>query len=609
MPLVGVGLLYAEGYFHQELDADGWQHERNERIDPEALGVQPTGVEVHVDLAGVDVTVRVWRVDAGRIPLYLLDTNVAGNPPEAIAVTDRLYGGDEQHRLRQEIILGIGGVRALRALDIHPQVFHTNEGHAGFLGLERIREWIGNGLSFAEAIEAVRAGSLFTTHTPVPAGIDRFSLELFTTYFATFADQCGVGIDELIALGQGTRETDKFNMALMGLRLAARANGVARLHGEVSREMFGWLWPDLPTKEIPIGHVTNGVHARSWVSDRVDELLGELIGEEWHLADENDWARVKQLDHHDVWNVRNQGRRELVDLVRRLTGEDVLDPGVLTIGFARRFATYKRSTLLLSQMERLKALLLDSDRPVQFVFAGKAHPADEPGKAMIREIDRLARSADVHHRFVFIPDYDIGIARTMYHGCDVWLNTPRATHGGLRHERHEGRTERRPELLDPRRLVGRDVGGPQRLRHPVVRRRSRTSSVGIAGRRRRRSTSSSTRSSRRSTGAVTTACRTTGSIGSSRTGRRSAGTPSPAGWFGTTSPSSTSRRPSAPMRSPQTPPARHGSWPSGRHGSPRRGPACASRSTRPDPASNPVSPAPSERWSPTSTPGRCRRRI
>jgi starch phosphorylase len=425
VPLVGVGLLYTEGYFHQELDADGWQHERNERIDPEALGVQPTGVEVHVDLAGVDVTVRVWRVDAGRIPLYLLDTNVAGNPPEAIAVTDRLYGGDEQHRLRQEIVLGIGGVRALRALDIHPQVFHTNEGHAGFLGLERIREWTDRGLSFSESIEAVRAGSLFTTHTPVPAGIDRFSLELFTTYFATFAEQCGVGIDELIALGQGTRETEKFNMALMGLRLAARSNGVARLHGEVSREMFGWLWPDLPTKEIPIGHVTNGVHARSWVSDRVDELLGQLIGEEWHLADENDWARVEQLDHYDVWNVRNQGRRELVDVVRRLTGEAVLDPGVLTIGFARRFATYKRSTLLLSQMERLKALLLSADRPVQFVFAGKAHPADEPGKAMIREIDRLARSADVHHRFVFIPDYDIGIARAMYHGCDVWLNTPR----------------------------------------------------------------------------------------------------------------------------------------------------------------------------------------
>ena len=425
VPLVAVGLLYAEGYFHQELDEDGWQRERNERIDPEALGIQPTGIEVHVDLAGVDVIVRVWRVDVGRIPLYLLDTNVATNPPEAIAVTDRLYGGDEQHRLRQEIVLGIGGVRALRALGIHPQVFHTNEGHAGFLGLERIREWIDGGLSFAEAIEAVRAGSVFTTHTPVPAGIDQFPLELFERYFASFAEQCGVTFARLVELGQGASDDAKFNMALMGLRLAARANGVARLHGEVSRQMFGGLWPDLPGSEIPIGHVTNGVHARSWVSDRVDELLERVIGDEWHLADESDWAHVKHLDHHEIWDVRNQGRRELVDMVRHRTGEDVLDPGVLTIGFARRFATYKRSTLLLSQMDRLKALLLDADRPVQFVFAGKAHPADEPGKAMIREIDRLARAADVGHRFVFIADYDIGIARTMYHGCDVWLNTPR----------------------------------------------------------------------------------------------------------------------------------------------------------------------------------------
>ncbi len=425
IPLVGVGLLYAEGYFHQELDGDSWQRERNEPIVPDALGIQPTGIEVHVDLAGVDVTVRVWRVDVGSIALYLLDTNVPINPPEAIAVTNRLYGGDEQHRLRQEIILGIGGVRALRALDIHPQVFHTNEGHAGFLGLERIREWVDRGLTFHEAIEAVRAGSLFTTHTPVPAGIDQFPLDLFERYFSSFAHECGVLFAEFVALGQDTPDQATFNMALMGFRLAARANGVARLHGEVSRQMFGGLWPDLAVREVPIGHVTNGVHARSWVSHRVDELLTQAMGDDWHLADASDWASVKDLSHHDIWHVRAQGRRELVDMVRRRSREDVLDPDVLTIGFARRFATYKRSTLLLSQIDRLKALLLDSDRPVQFVFAGKAHPADEPGKSMIREIDRLAHSAEVGHRFVFIADYDIGIARTMYHGCDVWLNTPR----------------------------------------------------------------------------------------------------------------------------------------------------------------------------------------
>ena len=425
IPLVGVGLLYAEGYFHQLLDDDGWQQERNERIDPDSLGLHATGVEVVVDVADVAVTVRVWRADVGRIRLYLLDTNVPSNPPEAIAITDRLYGGNEEHRLRQELILGIGGVRALRALDIHPQVFHTNEGHAGFLGLERIREWVERGLDFDEAVEAVRAGSLFTTHTPVPAGIDRFPRELFERYFTTFAAECGVTIDRLIAVGQSEIEDSKFNMAIMGLRLAAQSNGVARLHGEVSRDMFGDLWPSLATREVPIGHVTNGVHARTWVSDRVDELLSQMIGDEWHLADESDWERVQHLDHREIWAVRDEGRRELIDMVRDRLGASLLDPDVLTIGFARRFATYKRSTLLLSQLDRLKAMLLDADRPVQFVFAGKAHPADEPGKALIREIDRLTRDAAVGHRFVFVPDYDIGIARTMYHGCDVWLNTPR----------------------------------------------------------------------------------------------------------------------------------------------------------------------------------------
>jgi len=425
IPLVGVGLLYAEGYFHQELGPDGWQEERNERIEPVALGLHDTGVIVHVDLAGVEVAVRVWRVDVGRIPLYLLDTDVAGNPPEAVAVTDRLYGGDSEHRLRQEIVLGIGGVRALRALGIEPQVFHTNEGHAGFLGLERAREWVDRGLSFPEAVEAVRAGGVFTTHTPVPAGIDRFPHELFVRYFGSFAVLCGVTFEDLFALGQRSPDSHEFNMAVMGLRLAARANGVAELHGAVSREMFSGLWPDLPDTETPIGHVTNGVHARSWVSNDVDALLDGVIGEDWHLADHDDWERIRHVSHHEIWEVRNRGRRELVEMVRRLLGDDLLDPGVLTIGFARRFATYKRSTLLLGQLDRLRAMLLHADRPVQFVFAGKAHPADQPGKELIREIQRIADDADVGHRFVFVPDYDIGIARTMYHGCDVWLNTPR----------------------------------------------------------------------------------------------------------------------------------------------------------------------------------------
>ncbi len=426
VPLIGVGLLYAEGYFRQRLDAAGWQEERNETIDPHAHGLVKTDVVVEVDLAGVVALVQVWRADVGRIPLYLLDTNVVGNPPEVVSVTDRLYGGDAQHRLRQEIVLGIGGVRALRALDLHPQVFHMNEGHAGFLGLERVREWTDRGLTFDEAIEAVRAGGVFTTHTPVPAGIDRFPRELFEPYFASFAESLGVTFDELYALGQRSDEPDdRFNMAVMGMRLASRRNGVAALHGAVAREMFSGMWPHLAVSETPIGHVTNGVHARTWVSDRVDQLLCDAIGDEWHLAGADDFARVRDTDPGAIWDARRHGRRELVQLVRNRLGNDLLDPDVLTIGFARRFATYKRANLLLGQIERLKRLVLDADRPVQFVFAGKAHPADHPGKSLIQQINQVARDADVRHRFVFIPDYDIGIARTMYHGCDVWLNTPR----------------------------------------------------------------------------------------------------------------------------------------------------------------------------------------
>lgn len=426
VPLVGVGLLYAEGYFHQKLGGDGWQEERNDRIDPAALGIVDTGHTIEVDLADVTAAVRVWRVDVGRIPLYLLDTNLPQNPPDVVAVTNRLYGGDEQHRLRQEIVLGIGGVRALRSVGIDPQVFHMNEGHAGFLGLERVREWVERGLSFDEAIEAVRSGGVFTTHTPVPAGIDRFPRELFQPYFESFAASLGISFDELFAIGGRDDEPDgKFNMAVMGMRLASRRNGVAQLHGAVAREMFSGMWPALDAGDTPIGAITNGVHARTWVSDRVDELLSDVVGNEWHLAREDEFSRVHGIDHGQIWSVRRQGRQELVDLVRDRLGADLLDPDVLTIGFARRFATYKRANLLLEQLDRLKQLINNGDRPVQFVFAGKAHPADHPGKALIQSIHRVTQDPDVRRRFVFIPDYDIGIARTMYHGCDVWLNTPR----------------------------------------------------------------------------------------------------------------------------------------------------------------------------------------
>jgi len=427
VPLVGIGLLYAEGYFRQRLNADGFQEERFPRLDPHGLALTPTDVQISIDLAGDTVQVRAWKVQVGRVQLFLLDTAVEGNSPECAAITNRLYGGDAEHRMRQEIVLGIGGVRVLRALGLDPQVFHTNEGHAGFLSLERIRELVATGLSTAEAVEAVRAGGVFTTHTPVPAGIDRFPEEMMEKYFGSFAEACGTTFDELMALGRRDDEPEetRFNMAVMGLRLAGRSNGVAQLHGAVSREMFQGLWPDVPVDEVPIGAITNGVHAHTWVSDEVDSLLRRSVGGMWDGADKESWAGVRDLPAADVWAARTTGRAALVSFVRSRMGEALLDPDVLTIGFARRFATYKRAALLLSQPERLRRMLLDADRPVQFVFAGKAHPADNPGKDIIREIELFARQLDVGHRLVFVPDYDMAVARMMYHGCDVWLNNPR----------------------------------------------------------------------------------------------------------------------------------------------------------------------------------------
>ncbi|MEO6627889.1 MAG: alpha-glucan family phosphorylase, partial [Aquihabitans sp.] len=436
VPLVGVGLFYRHGYFRQGLSSDGWQQERFPDQDPWSLALTPCDdVRISVELAGAPLEARIWRADVGRVQLYLLDTDVDENPPELRGVTDRLYGGDTEHRLRQEILLGIGGVRALEALGIDAQVFHTNEGHAGFLGLERMRRAIvDDGLSFAEAVEATRAASIFTTHTPVPAGIDRFPRPLIETYFGGWAAECGVTVDDLMVLGHrpGDEPDDPFNMAVMGLRLAGRSNAVSALHGAVSREMFGDLWPDVPADEVPIISVTNGVHAGTWVSNDMTDLLSRHVLPEWDEADAESWARVWSTPDDELWRVRDQARSRLVTLVRRRMrqravesgittseaawADDLLDPHALTIGFARRFATYKRANLLLAQAERLKTLLLDADRPVQFVFAGKAHPADDEGKEMIRQIVAFARDQGVQHRFVFLDDYDISVARTLYQG-------------------------------------------------------------------------------------------------------------------------------------------------------------------------------------------------
>ena len=449
VPLVGVGLFYRHGYFRQSLNSDGWQQERYPSLDPFAMALRPLDkVRVTVDLAGTTLTARVWLAEVGRVRLHLLDADVEENDDATRIVTDRLYGGDTEHRLRQEILLGIGGVRALAALGEEAQVFHTNEGHAGFLGLERIRTIVtgsdgGPGLPFRDALESVRAGSIFTTHTPVPAGIDRFPRALMERYFSGWAEECGITLDQLMALGHepGEDPAAPFNMAVMGLRLAGRSNAVSKLHGAVSRSMFAPLWPGVPEDEVPITSVTNGVHPHTWVSSEMDALLERHVLPEWHEAGPDRWARIGEAGDDEVWRVREQGREQLVAFVRSHLGTslaargmsssdvawtaEALDPKALTVCFARRFATYKRGTLLLSQPERLRALLTSSDRPVQFVFAGKAHPADDQGKEIIRQIVAFSSDPAIRHRFVFVDDYDIAVARVLYQGADVWLNNPR----------------------------------------------------------------------------------------------------------------------------------------------------------------------------------------
>jgi starch phosphorylase len=445
VPLIGVGLFYQQGYFRQELEADGWQRERYVDLDPHVMALTPVdGERVHVDLAGTTLVARIWKASVGRVPLYLLDTDIEENDDDCRTVTDRLYGGDSEHRLRQEILLGVGGVRALDQMGRECQVFHSNEGHAGFLGLERVRRAIlDDKLSFEEAIEAVRAGTVFTTHTPVPAGMDRFPRHLMEKYFKSWSDECGVDFDRVMALGHqpGEPADAPFNMAVMGLRLAASSNGVSKLHGVVSRQIFAPVWPGVPPEELPIRSITNGVHPRTWVAPEMRDLFDRHVLPEWNQAGPDRWARIEDAGDDELWRARQQARERLVAFVRRRLRDSALarglsqadaawcdeafDPGVLTVGFARRFAPYKRATLLLSQADRLKRLLLDADRPMQLVFAGKAHPADDLGKDLIRQVVQFSREDDVRHRVAFLEDYDIALARVLLQGCDVWLNTPR----------------------------------------------------------------------------------------------------------------------------------------------------------------------------------------
>ncbi len=427
LPIVGVGLLYRSGYFRQVIDANGRQNERLPMVHPAELGLTQVNGTVMVPLGDHEVGSSVWRADIGDNHLYLLDTCVPGEMGPDQLVNDRLYGGGSEDRIRQELLLGIGGYRALKALGIEPKIYHLNEGHAGFVTLERIREMMTERhVSFAEAIEMVRPSLMFTTHTPVPAGIDRFSHDLIRKYFGWWCQQTGVSMEELLALGNEPEgDPAVFNLAHMSLRLSGQANGVAKLHGEVSREMFHSLWPNVPYNEIPIGSVTNGVHAPTFMSDEIQALLTSTVGDDWQIADHDRFKAVHAAEYRDLWHARTASRNRLVNFIRHRdqSKETLLSPEYLTIGFARRFATYKRATLLLNNPERLQALLT-SDRPIQLVFAGKAHPADEPGKELLHDIVELTRDPAVRHRVAFVEDYDLDAGRMLTQGVDVWLNNP-----------------------------------------------------------------------------------------------------------------------------------------------------------------------------------------
>ncbi|HEY3839643.1 MAG TPA: alpha-glucan family phosphorylase [Bryobacteraceae bacterium] len=452
LPLTGIGLLYQGGYFRQYLNADGWQQETYPINDFHNLPLEPVkddsgdGVFIDVDLPGRKVYAQIWKVQVGRIPLYLLDTNLERNSPGDRKITGALYGGDRELRIQQEIVLGIGGIRALRTLGIRPTVCHMNEGHSAFLGPERARlEMEDLKLSYYEARQLSASGNVFTTHTPVPAGFDRFDPGLMDHYFRGYVQALGLSFDEFMRYGRDNQNDpgSQFNMANLAARHSSYANGVSRLHGKVTREMAQHVWNGYPLDEVPIDSVTNGIHVPTWISKEMSELLDRYLGPKWSEdpANHDVWNRIDRIPDHELWRVHqirrerlvNYARARLADQLRGRGGSNadiaiansVLDPDALTLGFARRFATYKRATLLLRDAERLKKLLNDPKRPLQILLAGKSHPSDNFGKELIRQILHFANDPQVRARVVFLEDYDMSVARYMVQGCDVWLNTPR----------------------------------------------------------------------------------------------------------------------------------------------------------------------------------------
>ena len=452
IPLIGIGLFYGQGYFRQRLDSTGWQQEEYRLTDISQLPMEPAigrdgiPVTIQIDTRGGSIRAKVWRVKVGRCDLLLLDSNVEGNAPEDRELTSQLYGGDGRVRIRQELLLGVGGVRALKAMGVTPGVYHMNEGHSGFAVLEAIRtRMVEEGLSFDQAVPAVAREVVFTTHTPVPAGHDRFHADLIEEHLGPLREALGISHDRLMALGRENPGDyyEQFCMTVVGLKLSRRANAVSSLHGEVSRAMWTGLYPGRSEDQVPIGHITNGVHVPSWLAPQMFRLYDRHLGAGWHERSGNPktWEGVDSVDDGELWEthlslksrmlgfVRRRAveqsarRRESTETIQQLGG--VLSPDALTIGFARRFATYKRANLILKDIERLAAMVNDPKRPVQFVFAGKAHPRDEPGKRVLQQIADLMRDRQFSERFVFVEDYDINVGRFLVQGVDVWMNNPR----------------------------------------------------------------------------------------------------------------------------------------------------------------------------------------
>ncbi len=452
VPLIGVGLFYGQGYFLQRLDAQGWQHEEYIRTAVNQVPMQPAigpnGEPILVEIAtrGGLIRVKVWRVSVGRCDLLLLDSNVDGNAPEDRELTSRLYGGDIRTRIRQELLLGVGGYRALKAMGIAPGVLHLNEGHSGFAVLEAIRSRMTDeGIDFSQAAAQVSREVVFTTHTPVPAGHDRFDSDLIEEHLGPLRDELRISHDNLMGFGRvyPSDHGEPFCMTVLGLKLSRRANAVSALHGEVSRAMWWNLYPGKPEEAVPIGHITNGVHVPSWLAPQMRRLYDRHLGVGWQdrSGDKHTWAEIEKVDDGELWETHMNLKSQLIDFARHRAMrqahlrkespeaiarlEKVLSLDVLTIGFARRFATYKRANLILSDIQRLAAMVNDAKCPVQFVFAGKAHPHDEPGKMVLQQIAQLMRDATLSDRFVFIEDYDINVGRHLVQGVDVWLNNPR----------------------------------------------------------------------------------------------------------------------------------------------------------------------------------------